>query len=272
MESSSGRSGYLPGKVAGRWPRAQGVLVKYTPVLILCAAWETLSRSGVINETFLPSFTQVAEAWVGLFLSGELIVHGASSLWREATGFSLAVLFGVSVGIGMARYRPFKDFFEPLISIIFPLPKSALIPILIIWLGIGHLSKVAVIFLGCLLPITISSYNGARGTDKYLIWSAQNMGTGRRKLFWKIIFPAALPDILSGTRLALAVSFVLLVSSEMLAGNSGLGFLLFFLGEGGEYAGMFAAILTLTLLGFSADRLYLFIMRRVLAWHYAQAE
>lgn len=270
MEFGARRSGYFPGKVEGFRGRARGVLTKYTPVLILCATWELLSRSGLVQETFLPSFTHVVRAWFGLLLSGELVKHAASSLWREATGFSLSVVFGTTVGIAMARYRLFQEFFEPLISLVFPLPKSALIPILVVWLGIGHLSKIAVIFLGCILPITVNSFNGARGTDKYLVWSALNMGTSRGKLFWKVILPAALPDILSGTRLALAVSFVLLVSSEMLAGDSGLGFLIFFLGEGGEYAEMFAAILTLTLLGFFADRIYLMLMRRVLAWHYTE--
>ncbi|MFQ6111650.1 MAG: ABC transporter permease [Nitrospinota bacterium] len=212
----------------------------------------------------------MAAAWFRLLLSGDIPLHTAASLWREAMGFTLSVLVGTALGIAMARSRFMEDFFEPLVSLIYPLPKSALIPILIVWVGIGHLSKIAVIFLGCILPVVVSSFNGARGVDRFIIWSARNMGTSQRRLLWRVIIPAALPDILSGTRVALAISFVLLVSSEMLAANSGLGFLIFFLGEGGEYAGMFASIMTVTLLGFFADRLYLSFMRRVLVWREEQ--
>ncbi|MBI2131978.1 MAG: ABC transporter permease [Candidatus Tectomicrobia bacterium] len=264
MVAGAGRSGHLIS--AWRAPARALFLGRYSPILYLVLAWEIVTASGVIPETVLPRFSEVMAAWGRLILSGDLHVHAASSVWREVAGFSLSVLFGTTVGIAMARFRLLRDLFEPLLRLLFPLPKSALIPILIVWLGIGHASKVAVIFLGCILPVIVSSFNGARGVDHHLVWSALTMGTGRRKLLWKVIIPAALPDILSGTRLALAVSFVLLVSSEMLAGNTGLGFLTYFLGEGGDFAGMFAAIFTLTLLGFVADRLYLRLMRRILIW------
>ncbi|MFP6888838.1 MAG: ABC transporter permease [Nitrospinota bacterium] len=269
MEAGAGRSDHIARALNGGWPRLRAGFVKYSPVLILCAIWQVLSLSGLVHKDLLPSFIEVVGAWFRLLLSGDLIVHSASSLWREATGFSLSVLFGTTTGIAMARYRPFREFFQPLISLLFPVPKSALIPILIVWLGIGHMSKIAVIFLACILPITVSSFNGARGADKFLIWSALNLGTSQGRLLWKVIIPSALPDMMSGIRLALAVSFVLLVSSEMLAGNSGIGFLIFYLGEGGDYSGMFAAIITLTLMGFLADRLYLKVMRRALVWHYS---
>lgn len=264
MVAGARRSGHLLGTL--RRPARAVLLGKYSPLLYLVAAWELAAAAGLVADDVLPSFSQVVAALGRLTISGDLPLHAASSIWREAAGFLLSVLFGATVGIAMARFRLLRDVCEPVLSLLFPLPKSALIPILIVWLGVGHLSKITVIFLGCILPVMVASFNGARGVDHHLIWSAQNMGTGQRKLLWKVIIPAALPDILSGTRLALAISFVLLVSSEMLAGNSGLGFLTFFLGEGGDFAGMFAAIFTLTLLGFFADRLYLAVMRRVLAW------
>jgi NitT/TauT family transport system permease protein len=251
-------------------PFLSDTFIKYSPVLILFAVWEFLSVTQIIPELFLPSFSSVAGSWYRLLISGEIPLHTAASLWREAVGFALSVLVGTALGIGMARSRFMEDFFDPLINLIYPIPKSALIPILIVWLGIGHLSKIAVIFLGCILPVVVSSFNGAKGVDRFIIWSALNMGTGRRRILWRVIIPAALPDILSGARTALAISFVLLVSSEMLASNLGLGFLIFFLGEGGDYAGMFAAIMTVTLLGFFADRVYLYFMNRILKWREEQ--
>lgn len=270
MVAGAGRSGYL----VGDWRRPIRALLmgKYSPLLYLVAAWELATATGLVPDMLLPRFTDVMAAWGRMMLSGELPEHALSSMWREAAGFSSSVVFGVTAGIAMARFRVIRDLFEPLLRFLFPLPKSALIPILIVWLGIGHLSKIAVIFLGCILPVIVSSFNGARGVERHLVWSALIMGTGQRKLLWRVIIPAALPDILSGTRLALAVSFVLLVGSEMLAGNTGLGYLTYFLSEGGDLAGMFAAIFTLTLLGFLADRLYLRFMRRILIWQQENAE
>ena len=264
MVAGAGRSGHLVGE--RRSPAQVLFLGKYSPLAYMIAAWELATAAGLIPELLLPRFSDVMAAWARMMLSGELPEHALSSIWREAAGFSSSVVFGITVGIAMARFRVLRDLFEPLLRLLFPLPKSALIPILIVWLGIGHLSKIAVIFLGCMLPVIVSSFNGARGVDRHLVWSALIMGTGKRKLLWRVIIPGALPDILSGTRLALAVSFVLLVGSEMLAGNTGLGFLTYFLSEAGDLAGMFAAIFTLTLLGFVADRLYLRLMRRILIW------
>ncbi|MGW8258256.1 MAG: ABC transporter permease [Thermoguttaceae bacterium] len=146
------------------------------------------------------------------------------------------------------------------------MPKSALIPVMIMWLGLGMAAKIALIFLGCLLPIVVSAFNAAKGVDHVLIWSAQNAGADRGELLREIILPAAMPEILVGVRTALALSFVLLVSSEFLMARDGLGYLIAFLGEGGVYDAMFAAVLLVTALGFFADRLYLAFMQRMLVW------
>ena len=150
--------------------------------------------------------------------------------------------------------------------IIYPLPKSALIPLLILWFGIGHNSKIFAVFLGCLLPIIISSFNGTRGVQNQLVWSARSLGTGPTRILWKVYFAAALPEIMSGMRIALAMSYTLLISSEFLIARAGLGFLIQKIGEQGDYAGMFAGILIVALIGFGADRLFVHIMGRALRW------
>ena len=155
---------------------------------------------------------------------------------------------------------------EPIVRITYPLPKSALIPLLILWFGIGHNSKIFAVFLGCLLPVVVSSFNGTRGVNTQLVWSARSLGTGGSRLLWKIYFRAALPEILSGLRIALALSYTLLVSSEFLIARAGLGFLIQSLGEAGDYPGMFAGILIVALIGFAADRLYVKLMNWLLRW------
>jgi NitT/TauT family transport system permease protein len=153
-----------------------------------------------------------------------------------------------------------------LVKALYPMPKSALIPVMILWLGLGAGSKIASIAMSCLLPVILSAYNGARGVDQTLIWSARACGASNREVLWEVILPGALPDILAGIRNAVAISFIVLVASELLVGQRGLGYLISFLGEGGVYDAMFAVVITVSALGFFADRAYLYFMRRTLVW------
>jgi ABC-type nitrate/sulfonate/bicarbonate transport system permease component len=114
--------------------------------------------------------------------------------------------------------------------------------------------------------VTLSAFNGARGTEEVLIWSARSMGASRARVLWEVVVPSALPELLSGIRTALALSFVLLVSSELIVARQGLGYMIGWLGDGGAYDAMFAVVLTVALLGFAADRGYLMLTRRILAW------
>jgi NitT/TauT family transport system permease protein len=214
----------------------------------------------------VPSPLQIAGALGGLLRDGDLLVHAGASLARAAAGFALSVAVGIALGVAMARSRALERFVQPLARLVYPLPKSALIPVLMIWLGIGDASKIAVIFLGTILPVLVSAHQGARGVDRFLVWSARSCGTSERALLLRVILPAALPDILSGVRMALALTFVLLVSSELLVARSGLGYLISTFGEGGQYPAMFAVVLTVSALGFLADRLFLLVMQRLLRW------
>jgi NitT/TauT family transport system permease protein len=238
----------------------------YAPLLVIIALWEGLTRGGLVRPELLPALDRVALRWLTFIGHGELLPHLGASLWREGVGFTLSIVVGIPLGMSMAWVPAVRSFFAPLIALTYPVPKQALIPVFMIWLGLGHVSKIAVICIGCLIPIVISTYNGARGVDQYLLWSATNLGTSRQRLLWRVVIPAALPDILSGIRIALSLSFILLVTSEILAARAGLGYLTFFLGESGAYEEMFAVVLTVMLLGFVADRLYVRCMQRLLVW------
>jgi NitT/TauT family transport system permease protein len=203
---------------------------------------------------------------VRLTEKGHLFAHAGLSLFRQSSGFFLAMVFGIVSGILMAESRAVRNILEPLLRATFPLPKSALIPLFILWLGIGDSAKVAAVFLGCLLPIVVSTFNAARGINKQLVWSAWSLGTPKWLIPWKVVLPAALPEIMSGLRIALALSFTLMVSAEFLISQRGLGYLISTLGEDGDYAGMFAAVLAVTIIGFAADRLFLWLNDRFLAW------
>jgi NitT/TauT family transport system permease protein len=242
------------------------VVWRYTPLLLLMVIWEGGTQLGIISKWAMPTLSSVIGAWIGLLDGGELLYHAGASLMRGGVGLVLAVGIGGALGVLMAWVKPIRVIFNPIVEVFYPMPKSALIPIMMLWLGFGHASKIMTIFLGCMLPVTLSAFNGARGVDHVLIWSARSLGASRRQVLWEVILPAAMPEILAGVRTALALSFVLLVSSELVVAREGLGYLIGWLGDGGVYNAMFAVVLTVAGLGFIADRLYLMFMDWVLAW------
>jgi ABC-type nitrate/sulfonate/bicarbonate transport system permease component len=208
----------------------------------------------------------VVLAWVEMLKSGELFSNGAASLWRAGAGLALAILVGAALGIAMAWWRQVNAALGPLVEMFYPMPKSALIPVTVLWLGFGDGSKILLIFLGCMLPVTLGAFNGARGSDQALVWSARSMGASRLRMLWDVVVPSALPEMLNGIRTALALAFILLVSAELIVAREGLGYLIGYLGANGTYDAMFAVVLTVAFLGFAADRAYQALMQRLLAW------
>ncbi len=244
----------------------KAALTRYSPLLLLAAVWEAAPRLGLIDKDTLPPLSAVLRAWMELLRDGDLAVNGLSSLQNLSAGLALGVVVGVTLGILMAWYRPIEILINPLIRVLYPLPRSALIPVTILWFGLGAASKIAAVFLGCLLPVVIGAFNGARGVEQVLIWSALAAGAKRHQVLWDVVLPAAMPEILAGIRNALALSFILLVAAELLISQRGMGYLISSFGEGGAYDAMFAGVLTVSAVGFFADRLYLLLMRRALRW------
>ena len=251
---------------AGGSARLLSGLWRYTPILLLALAWEGATRLGLVSPSALPALDRVFAAWWGLLVGGDLVSNGVVSLSRAAAGLAIAILCGTTLGVLMAWYKPIRVLFNPLVQAIYPMPKSALIPIVVLWLGFGSASKIVLIFIGCMLPVTLSAFNGARGTEQVLIWSARSLGASRTATLLQVVVPSALPEILAGIRTALAFAFVLLVATELIVARQGLGYMIGWLGDGGVYDAMFAVVLTVALLGFAADRCYLLVMRRVLRW------
>ena len=240
--------------------------LRYLPLLVLAIAWELAARLHLVSSLALPAFSDVVLAWIDLIKDGELITNGVASLYRVAAGLVLSILIGATAGIFMAWWKPVNVLLAPIVEIFYPLPKSALIPVTVIWLGFGDGSKILLIFLGCMLPVTIGAFNGARGSEQVLVWSARSMGASRLRMLWDVVVPGAMPELLNGVRTALALSFILLVSSELIVAQKGFGYLIGSLGANGSYDAMYAVVLTVAFLGFAADRLYLAITRRLLAW------
>jgi ABC-type nitrate/sulfonate/bicarbonate transport system permease component len=240
--------------------------LRYLPLVLLALGWELLARLNIVDSLALPPLSKVAVAWFDLMRDGELVDNGAVSLYRGSIGLLLSIVIGGGLGMAMARWRLLDIFLNPLVELFYPLPKSALIPVTVIWLGFGDGSKILLIFLGCMIPVTIGAYNGARGSEQVLVWSARSMGASRLRMMWDVVMPSALPELLNGIRTALALAFILLVSSELIVAQQGFGYLIGYLGSTGSYEGMYAVVLTVALLGFAADRIYQIIMQWLLRW------
>ncbi len=244
----------------------KSAFIRYLPLLILALAWEAVARLGLVSSLALPPLSRVMVAFVDLVRDGELVQNGLASLYRAGVGLALAVVVGAALGIAMAWWRTLDALIGPLVEILYPMPKSALIPVTVLWLGFGDGSKILLIFLGCMLPVTLAAFNGARGAEAVLVWSARSMGAGRLRVLRDVVLPSAMPELLNGIRSALALAFILLVSSELIVAQQGFGYLIGFLGASGAYEGMFAVVLTVAMLGFAADRAYGVLMRRALQW------
>ena len=240
--------------------------IRYSPLLLLAIGWELAARLELVSSAALPPLSDVVVSWFDMLKDGELVSNGASSLYRAFAGLALAIVVGGALGIVMAWWKPANVLLSPLVEIFYPLPKSALIPVTVIWLGFGDGSKILLIFLGCMLPVTIGAFNGARASEQVLVWSARSMGASRLRMLWDVVLPSAMPELLNGARTALALSFILLVASELIVAQKGFGFLIGNLGANGSYDAMYAVVLTVAFLGFAADRIYLAITKRALAW------
>jgi ABC-type nitrate/sulfonate/bicarbonate transport system permease component len=241
-------------------------LSRLAPFALFLAAWQGLAKSGLIDPTFLPSVGAVAHALIDLSASKSFYTDLAVTLARSLGGLALGAAIGIPLGAGMAVSRGIDGFFGPLVKATYSLPKTALIPLLLLWLGIGSPTNIVAVMFSTLLPFVIYTYHGIQGVPQILTWSARAMGTAPRRLLWKILLPASLHAILTGLRLALGFSFVIAIAAEMIAANTGIGKLMFIYGESGAYDYMFAAVAAVVALAYIADRLTVAVSNRLLRW------
>ena len=248
---------------AGSWAALPGV-PPLLSLLGLMMAWQVASQLAAIEG--LPPVTRVLAAVPGIIFQKETLVDVGASLQRMALGFGLALLFAVPLGLVMGRSRAVAGFFNPLLTVIYPVPKAALMPVIMLWAGVGDTSKVLVIFLGVSLPLVYHSYQGARAVDEKLVWSAMAMGTGRIARIFRIVLPSALPEVLLGCRVGLAMALIVMVSSEMIARQSGAGNLLFNSLDMAQYEAVYVMIIVISAIGFVLDFAFEKLRERLTFW------
>ncbi len=195
-----------------RWPGLLWKLAPLMPVALLLVGWEALARSGAFTSFVLPAFSLVAERIWSDFTSGELAINTALTLYRGMAGFLIAAVGGVALGMAMSRSIGIRWFFDPIISVGFPMPKIAFLPIMILWLGLYDVSKISMVALDAIFPVVTATIAGIQGVERELIWSARNMGAKERELLPQVVLPAALPMIMTGLQVALPIAMIVAVT------------------------------------------------------------
>jgi len=203
-------------------PRARGI---FSPLvfIVIIALWEAGSRSGLIGQLILPAPSEVYTAFAQLVSTGTLWNHLSASLQRLVIGWSAGTILGIAVGLSIGLFSVARTGLSPLVSAIFPIPKIALLPLFVIWFGIGEGSKVATILFGTFFPTVIATYGGVDNVDRQLIRMGQSFGLSWLSIVRKIIVPGALPAILSGFRISASIAIILLVAAEMIGAEFGVG-------------------------------------------------
>jgi NitT/TauT family transport system permease protein len=247
-----------------RWRAFVTRLAPLVASLGLLVVWQ-LASLALKNDSF-PTAVESIRAIPSLLGDPETLINFAASLRRMAIGFGVAVALSIPLGLLMGRSRAVASFFNPLLMVIYPVPKAALMPIIMLWLGVGDLAKTLVIFLGVSLPVIYHSFEGARAVEEKMLWSGAAMGLSSAQRLVRIVLPAALPEILTGCRTGLVLALITMVTSEMIARQSGAGNILFNALDMGQYDTVFAMIIIIGALGICLDAAFERVRRRLVRW------
>lgn len=231
--------------------------------LAVVACWEVFGRLAELPP-YLSYPSQILAALWSLAADGELPGAVAVSLYRVLAGFALGTAAGMGVGIAAGLVKGVRNFFDPLVSFLFAVPKIAFLPVFLILLGIGDPSKIGIVAFSCFFPVFVASRQAVLSVNKRLLWAAANMGAPRPTLFFRVLIPAAAPQLFAGFRISLAHAFIVLFAAELIGSHSGLGVLIADGEDAARFDLMFAAILAFAILGFVSDRILMAIRKRML--------
>jgi NitT/TauT family transport system permease protein len=246
---------------------ARAVLSKAAPLLAvagLLGIWQAAALS--LNTDSFPSALDGIRAIPAILSDRGDLINILASLRRMAIGFSLAVALAIPLGLMMGRSRATASFFNPLLMVIYPVPKAALMPVIMLWLGVGDVSKTLVIFLGVSLPIIYHSFQGAKAVEEKMLWSGAAMGMSAPQRMLRIVLPAALPEILTGCRTGLVIALITMVTSEMIARQSGAGNILFNALDMAQYDTVFAMIIIIGAMGIILDAAFEKLRGALVRW------
>jgi ABC-type nitrate/sulfonate/bicarbonate transport system permease component len=232
--------------------------------VVVLLTWQLASLRGLPEYVLTP--LQIAGFFWQALGSSELYENIGASLARSLPGFALGSTLGAVLGLAAGVARWFDRMLSPAVFLTYPVPKIVMLPIFMIWFGIGDLSKVLIIALACFYPVFINAYYGVRQTRTILVWSALNMGATPAQVFRRVVLPSAAPMIFASLRVSLALSFIVMFAAEMINARSGLGHLIRIAENSLRFDLMYVSLVTIAILGYGGDRLVRFTHARLLAW------
>ena len=230
----------------------------------LLLIWQLASLA--LNSDSFPTALEAIRAIPAVLGDKDSLVNFGASLRRMAIGFGVALAVSIPLGLSMGRSRVVASFFNPLLMVIYPVPKAALMPIIMLWLGVGDIAKTLVIFLGVSLPVIYHSFEGAKAVEEKMLWSGAAMGLSAAQRLVRIVLPAALPEILTGCRTGLVLALITMITSEMIARQSGAGNILFNALDMGQYDTVFAMIIIVGAMGIGLDAAFEKVRARLVRW------
>jgi ABC-type nitrate/sulfonate/bicarbonate transport system permease component len=236
-------------------------------LFVLLLLWEFSARSSSLIHAYFPPISVIVISLFELIFSGELIGHALISLGRFLSGYLLSAVIAVVLGIFLGYFRFAYSLFEAVIEFLRPMPSVAIIPVAILFLGIGNPMIVAVTVYACTWPILINTIDGVRNIDYTLIDTGRTFGLGRWRILRTIALPAASPYVVTGLRISLPIALILVTTSEMVVGGSGLGFFILDEERSLKTSNMYAGIILVAALGFGLNRLFLLIESKIMSWH-----
>jgi ABC-type nitrate/sulfonate/bicarbonate transport system permease component len=249
--------------MSGKWRERSLYLISPIGLLLV---WQLLVMAGFGDRRFIPTPSDIAVRFWALTVNGELAVNTLATLWRVAAGSVIGIVPAVAIGLLMAMSRGVRIFFDPLIAALFPIPKVALMPLLLLAFGFGDASKIAVVAIGVFFPVIVNTYAGAANIEKIYWDVAQNFGASSWVMFTRVVFFGALPMIFAGLRIAVAVAFIVLVAAEFVSTKVGIGYMIWNSWELLQVDSMFVGIVVIGLLGLITSALLQEIERKVIPW------
>jgi len=231
-------------------------IIRGSVTLVAAAAlYEAVSYSGLFPQVLLPTIQTVLKTLWGMIEDGTMLGHTAATLYRVLFGFCLAIAVGIPLGILMARFKPVENFFLPLVSALMPIPSFSLVPLFMLWFGIGDLCTILIVFYAATFPMLFNTWSGVRAVNPLWLRAAGAMGADEKRLFRKVIVPGAFPFIITGMRQAFLRSWIAVVGAEMIAASSwGLGWVIFDAKEFLQADVMLASIVIIGFIGFVFER------------------
>jgi len=256
--------GLQPPKAAGFRVSDYPFILRSAAIFIFLLGWELYGRS--LNPIFLSSPTAIAMAFVDLVKSGELIAALVKSLQGLAIGFFAAVIVGIGLGILMGRFKSVTHVFDPFITIFYATPTVALIPLIMLWFGLGLTAKIVIIFEGCFFPIVINTQAGVRNVSRTTVDVVRAYGATDRQVMSKVVLPSSMPFVMAGIRLAVGRGVVGMVVAEFFTALSGLGSMIIVYSNSFATAKLFVPVITIALLGLGLTSLAKYLERRMAPW------